>query len=312
VSRGQAGLETVRGGSLAWLQPDGGWGLSNAGVVVGEGESLLVDTLFDLALTRRMLEAVAGATASAPLTTLVNTHGNGDHWFGNELVHHVSVVASAATVDDMRAVGPDLLAAMQGMPGDTGDYVREIFGSYAFNAITPTYPDRTYEDRLELSVGGVDVLLLDVGPAHTAGDTVVYVERDGVVFTGDIVFAGATPVMWDGPVENWLAACRRIRDLGADLMVPGHGPVSPVSRVQDMADYLEFVHEQASTRFARGMSAQQAALDIDLGGYAAWPESERLAVNVATVYRELDPGPPAAGPELFGCMAELFRRRNGG
>lgn len=113
--------------------------------------------------------------------------------------------------------------------------------------------------------------------------------------------------MWQGPVDNWLRACARIRSLGARFLVPGHGPVSPIDRVQDMADYLEFVREQAAPRHARGMDPATAARDIDLGRFAGWPEAERLAANVTTVYRELDPdpGPPLTGPAMFGCMADL-------
>jgi cyclase len=304
-----AHFEHLRGGSHAWLQPDGGWGLSNSGLIVGHGEALLVDTLFDLAHTRRMLTAMEGALVGAPITTVVNTHGNGDHWFGNELVLDAEIIASAGSVADMLAVGPDMVAALAGMPGPTGDYVSQIFGRYEFTGITPTYPHREYDGELAITVGGVDVLLIDVGPAHTSGDTIVYCERDGVVFTGDIVFAGGTPIVWAGPVANWIAACRRISELGADLLVPGHGPVSPVSRTRDMIDYLEFVRAEASVRYAAGMPAQDAAHDINLGSFAEWPEAERLAVNVSTVYRELDPDHQheLSGPELFGCMAELAR-----
>jgi glyoxylase-like metal-dependent hydrolase (beta-lactamase superfamily II) len=302
-----ADLHHLTGGCYAWLQPDGGWGLSNAGLITGHGASVLVDTLFDLPRTRRMLDAMTDAVAAAPIRTLVNTHGNGDHWFGNQLVRDAEIVAAAPSVVDMRAVSPQMVGALVSSPGATGDYVRRIFGGYEFTGITPTYPDRTYEEELLLTVGGVDVLLVDVGPAHTSGDTVVYCERDRVAFTGDIVFAGGTPIMWAGPVANWIAACRRIRELGAEVVVPGHGPVSPVARVQDMVDYLEFVYGEAGRRHAAGMPAQDAALDIDLGSFASWPEAERLAVNVATVYRELDPlgADPPTGAAQFGCMAEL-------
>jgi cyclase len=302
-----AELHHVSGGCYAWLQPDGGWGLSNAGVITGDGESVLVDTLFDLPRTRRMLDAMTDVVEAAPIRTLVNTHGNGDHWFGNELVRDAEIVAASASVVDMRAVSPQLVHALVSSPGTAGDYVRRIFGGYDFTGITPTYPDRTYEKELLLTVGGVDVLLIDVGPAHTSGDTVVYCERDRVAFTGDIVFAGGTPIVWAGPVGNWIAACRRIRELRAELIVPGHGPVSPVARVQDMVDYLEFVYAEAGTRHTAGMPAQVAARDIDLGRFSDWPEAERLAVNVATIYRELDPSAAdlPSGPAQFGCMADL-------
>jgi glyoxylase-like metal-dependent hydrolase (beta-lactamase superfamily II) len=68
------------------LQPDGGWGWSNSGLVTGGGASLLVDTLFDLVTTRQMLDGIRSLTDRAPLTTVVNTHSDGDHCFGNELV----------------------------------------------------------------------------------------------------------------------------------------------------------------------------------------------------------------------------------
>ena len=83
----------VGDGCLAYLQGDGGWGWSNAGLVVGDGASLLVDTLFDLRITRRMLDAFADHTRSAPIDTVVNTHANGDHCYGNGLVDDAVVVA---------------------------------------------------------------------------------------------------------------------------------------------------------------------------------------------------------------------------
>ena len=80
-------------GCHAWLQPGGGWGLSNAGLITGNGASLLVDTLIDVRLTRRMLDGLAGFTAENPITTLVNTHGNPDHWFGNQLLDGAEIIA---------------------------------------------------------------------------------------------------------------------------------------------------------------------------------------------------------------------------
>ena len=89
------GLHELGNGSYAWLQPDGGWGWSNAGLVCDSGESLLIDTLFDLRLTREMLEAMRrAAPAAARIGTLVNTHANGDHCYGNSLVSGARIVAS--------------------------------------------------------------------------------------------------------------------------------------------------------------------------------------------------------------------------
>ena len=301
------GHAELAGGCHAWLQPDGGWGLSNAGLVSGRGESLLVDTLFDLRLTGRMLAGLAPVTADAPITTVVNTHGNGDHWFGNQLLAGSRLIASAATVEDMRAVGPAEVRALLAHPGSAGVVARRIFGAFHFGEVTPALPETTFERELNLRVGGVEVQLTDVGPAHTAGDTIVHVPAAGVVYTGDIVFAGGTPIVWHGPIANWLRACDLIAALGATTIVPGHGPVTTTAAVRAQSAYLRFVQEEAALRHAKGMTFTEAAHDIDLGGYAALPERERLIVNVHAVYRELDPETPALdGPAVFACLGEFL------
>src|SRR6202007_2798441 len=90
------GLQDIGDGCYAYLQPDGSWGWSNAGLVVGDGASLLVDTLFDLPLTAEMLKTMDAVTAAAPIQTLVNTHANGDHFYGNELVSNAEIISSSA------------------------------------------------------------------------------------------------------------------------------------------------------------------------------------------------------------------------
>ena len=93
------GLLDLGGGNWAWLQPDGGWGWSNAGLIVDGDEALLVDTLFDLPLTATMLDAFTDAVPGASITTLVNTHSNGDHCNGNELVSAEIITSTAAAVE---------------------------------------------------------------------------------------------------------------------------------------------------------------------------------------------------------------------
>jgi glyoxylase-like metal-dependent hydrolase (beta-lactamase superfamily II) len=308
VSDYRAGLSRVAGGSYAWLQPDGGWGLSNSGLVLGDGEAVLIDTLFDLATSRRMLDGMDPILREAPIRTAINTHGNGDHWFGNQVLPgDTRIFAAEPTLADMQAVGPAAVAGLKAMPGPAGDFARRNFAAFDFTPVRPRYPTDTYRGELELSVAGLDLRLFDVGPAHTSGDTVVFCERDGVVFTGDIVFAGGTPIMWEGPVDNWIRACRRIKDLGARFLVPGHGPIVAPDRAQDMADYLEFVRAAAARRYDRGLTADEAARDIPLRGFAGWPEAERLAANVQTMYREFSSThvPALSGPQMFGCMAQL-------
>ena len=302
----EKGLTEVADGVFAYLQPDGGWGWSNAGLVAGDGSSLLVDTLFDLKLTQEMLDEMASVTDTNPIANLVNTHANGDHCYGNQLVSGAEVIASDASAAEMEELPPSMLAAM--MEADFGEatnaYLQKSFGAFTFTGIEPPKPTSTFSGDLLLETGGREAQLIEVGPAHTAGDVLVHLPEDSVVFTGDILFIEGTPLVWNGPFQNWIDACARIIDMDCDVIVPGHGPMTDAAGVQAVADYLAFVHHESKLRFEAGMSWVDAAKDIDLGQYSDWLDSERILINVDSVYRELDPTRAATNVvELFTQMA---------
>ena len=116
------GLHDLGNGGYAWLQPDGGWGWSNAGLIVDGDESLLVDTLFDLKLTGSMLDAMRAAEpkAAARLDLLVNTHANGDHCWGNQLVADAEIIASRACAEDLAGDSTDRIKQLMAAPGLLG------------------------------------------------------------------------------------------------------------------------------------------------------------------------------------------------
>jgi glyoxylase-like metal-dependent hydrolase (beta-lactamase superfamily II) len=308
------GLAELGGGCFAWLQPDGGWGWSNAGLVTDAGASLLVDTLFDLVLTREMLEAMRRATpAAARIGTLVNTHANGDHCYGNSLVRGAEIIASRAAAAEMAEVPPALMQRLLESADDlgaAGAFFARVFGAFDFRGIELALPTRRFEGELDVQVGGKRVRLLEVGPAHTKGDVLVHSPADRVVFTGDILFIEGTPIVWEGPIANWIRACERIEAMDVEIVVPGHGPISDRAGARQVREYLAFVQREAGERFRAGLSAEQAALDIELGAFADWRDAERIAVNVETAYRELRGGGERASPlELFGRMAALAKSR---
>jgi glyoxylase-like metal-dependent hydrolase (beta-lactamase superfamily II) len=303
-------------GCWAYVQRDGSWGWSNAGLVVADGQSLLVDTLFDLALTAAMLDAFGPHTASAPIDTVVNTHANGDHCFGNELVSGAEIIATTAAAEEMGEVPPALLGSLTAAPGELGELFRGYFGEFTFDDITLTPPTRTFDGRLTLDVAGREVELIEVGPAHTRGDLVVHVPDAKTVFTGDILFIGGTPIVWTGPLGNWIAACDLMLGMDVDTVVPGHGPLTDKAGITAVRDYLVFVEAAATARHDAGMDAFDAAreisAEIDAGtDFAGWGEAGRIAVNVETVYRELDPSHRSPDVvEQFRRMAQLDRRRS--
>lgn len=301
------GLVDLGQGCHAWLLPDGSWGWSNSGLITGSGTSLMVDTLFDLDLTREMLAGVAPVTDRFPLATLVNTHSDGDHVFGNELVaaRDVEIIASAAAADLMTQEAVDALAGLKKLDGVIGDFARHIFGPFNFEGITATPPTRTFTGQLSVDVGGREVALIQVGPAHTPGDTLVHVPDAKLLYAGDILFNGGTPIAWAGPIERWIAALDRILDMDVTTIVPGHGAVTDKSSVRTMREYLVFVEREARKRFEDGLDIDAAIASIDLGGYADVPEHGRVAQNVISVYQQLDPSFPR--PERLTVLERIAK-----
>jgi cyclase len=304
------GAHPIADGVWAYLQPDGGWGLSNAGLVASHdgASSLLVDTLFDLHLTDQMLSALRAATPAAHrIATVVNTHANGDHCYGNALIAGAEIVASEACAAEMAALPPVTLAGlMRAAPemGEAGAFLLDIFGAFDFDGIELVAPNRTFTGELELSVGDRAVRLVEVGPAHTDGDVIVHVPHAGVVFTGDILFHGGHPIVWAGPIANWIAACEIVLGLdGVTTVVPGHGPVTTPETVDRLKGYFEHLAGEARTRCEAGMSPLEAAADIDLGPYRHLREPERLVANVAALYREMGADVATDPASIVGLMA---------
>jgi cyclase len=308
-SKQRPGLHPLAHGAYAWLAPQGSWGWSNAGLIADGEESLLVDTLYDLDLTQNMLRKMREAEPRSIIGTLVNTHANGDHCHGNELVTGAEIIASTASALEMSEFPPEAMAAIMATAkdmGSVGEYFLHCFGQFRFDGIQYTPPTRTFDGELDLRVGDKPVHLIEVGPAHTRGDVLVHSPVDRVVFTGDILFIEGTPIMWQGPVANWIKACLLIEDMDVDLIVPGHGPITDKHGVAQVRHYLQYVRDQARARYDAGLNAFDAAKDIELSEYSAWSDPERIAVNVDSLYREFSGEQTATDiVELFSRMAEL-------
>src|SRR6202012_5627259 len=257
------GLHEVADRLWAWTLPDGGYGFSNAGLVAGDGAALLVDTLFDLALTREMLTAMGTITARIPITDALITHSNGDHTHGNQLLDpSVRIIAAKGTAEEIaHGMAPAMLAMTQ--TGNLGPvatpYARERFGHFDFSGIKLRNADLTFDRELAIEVGGRQIDLLNLGPAHTAADSVVHVPDAGVLFGGDLLFIGCTPIVWAGPIANWVAACDAMIALDAPIVVPGHGPITDPDGIRAVRGYFVHISEYADAAHRKGLSWAEAA-----------------------------------------------------
>ena len=305
------GLCDLGNNSYAYLQPDGGWGWSNAGLVCDGEESLIVDTLFDERLTQEMLTVMKKAEPIAfeKIVALVNSHSNGDHCNGNSCVNTDIIISSEASLEEMKHESPEMMANLilqAPSMGNLGKYFLDCFSAFDFNGVTQKLPNTTFKDKTSQRVGDKLIHLYEVGPAHTNGDVIVHVPDDKVVYTGDILFIEGHPILWAGPVSNWISACEKIISLEIDYVVPGHGPVTDKRGVKAVQEYLIYINDEAKVRYESGMDVIEACKDIDLKPFSSWGDSERIAVNINSLYREFK------GEEqredvtlLFSQMAEL-------
>jgi glyoxylase-like metal-dependent hydrolase (beta-lactamase superfamily II) len=211
--------------------------------------------------------------------------------------------------------------ALQRRMGDFGSYVSRMFSPYDFTEVTPTGPTETFDDRLELTVGGRPLELIVVGPAHTPGDLIVWLPDVRVVFAADIGFVGVTPVMWAGPHVNWLRAIDTIAALEPEVVVPGHGPVCGVAELVAVGRYWRWLEASARPYLENGASAYEAAEaiatsdDFRAQPWSGWIAPERIVINCNLLRREAagvrKPLTPLQRILIFEQVARLAARLRG-
>ena len=311
--------------SYAWMVPNGSWGETNIGLIECNGQSVLVDTCWDVKFTREMLSFAGKIVARSPIEYVINTHADGDHCWGNQLFADKIIVASHACIRQMHHTQPRSLHALKlggralrrlPLPGldRFGHYMARMFEPYDFTGLRIVEPREGFSGQKVITVKGVEIVVTEVGPGHTDGDAIVFVPGERVVYAGDILFVGATPVMWSGPVERLLAGLKLLLTLEADVIVPGHGSLATRADVQSVIDYWEFAQTELHRCFRTGMTPLEAARDVVFStgfrrsAFAHWDSPERIVGNAHTLYRHWAGNPSQLGK--LGLM-NLLRQQAG-
>lgn len=307
----QLGLVKLRDRSYAYLQKDEGLGWSNAGMIRGKEGSLLIDTLFDLKLTQTMLDQIKRKVGK-PIKWLVNTHHNGDHFWGNQLCKDAEIIGHTRFSEDMMAMTPETAQMMKSAPADIPAMagLKAAMEPFDFSEIELTPPTRLLDDELTLTIDDSEVKIIAVGPAHTSTDLIVFFPEEKVLYAGDIIFRLCTPIGWEGTYEKWIAALDKIVALGPTKIVPGHGPICGLEGATEMKEYFQYIYAESRECFDKGLTEADAAKKIDPGPYAEWTEPERIIFNVSRAYREFR-GEPHDTPVDFMAMATVMAELRG-
>ena len=309
------------------MVPNGSWGESNSGLISGRTQSILIDTEWDVKLTKTLVDRIDPVIHSKPITKIINTHGDGDHCWGNQLFTDQEIIASTATQQGMYHVKPEMLQLIkktssiaQHIPiarcKHFGHWFTHMLGSYDYSDVKITPATTTFDKELTISCDEHEVVLLEMESAHTDGDTLVYLPKDEILFSGDILFIQGTPVLWAGTPDNWIKALEKIIELKPKTIVPGHGYFTDIAGVQRLIDYWQFVGHHLEQEFSRGANPVEAANKIALSnefeklGFLQWDAAERILTSATTLYRhwsKATPGKPSIIKQLkmFSNQAEL-------
>ncbi len=289
-------LEEVSPGIFAYIQLDGTWFLNNAGFIVGDESVLVVDTTGTEARARAFHAAVR-KTTDRPVQALINTHAHADHTHGNFMFSPGPIIGHERCREEV--LRGSLNAIKAAFP--TGD-----FGDPPYVA-----PNVTFDDRMTVWLGDLEVRLIHLGPAHTTNDVIAWVPSRKLLFSGDLVFNGGTPFAMAGSVAGWLEAIPVLKGLGAETIVPGHGEVCTPAVFDTIEAYLRFVQETAAKGFADGKTPLEVAEATDLGDFAGLGDSERIAGNLHRAYSELRGEPRGAPIDIPAAFADMIAVNGG-
>lgn len=309
-----SGPKQIGDNTWAFLWEPGGWGQTNTGLLVEPGSaSMVIDTVWDVPRAEQIAAETARLVADAPVTEVVNTHSDGDHWWGNDTVPSgARITTSTASLHAMKEETPpsgvhafaslgSLVGWVPGPLGAMGSYMSRVRGDARFPRKLPRLPDHTFDVTEQIVVGSRDVQLRYLGPAHTVGDLVVHVPDAGVVFAGDLLFIESTPILWHGPLGNWIDAIDHLLSLDAAVYVPGHGPLCGATEIRALREYWSWVETAGRQHFDAGVESTHAARNMmeskDFVQFAHWDSPERLVLSMSTLYR-LWKGEPPAPPTL--------------
>lgn len=244
-------------------------GASNAGIAYGPEATIVIDSRLTPALGSELAAAVSNGYREADASLMVvNTHFHGDHWFGNSAFHNAVIIASEWTKQALRREWRSQVARFSSLRPEQAE---------AFAAVEPRLPHVGITDHLVIELGGQEVVIETVQPAHTPGDLVVWGDSGRAAFVGDLVFNEAWPVLWDADVDGWLKTLEALADRAPEVVVPGHGPCGGVELIERMGAALELL-----VMLARRRESLWSSL-VERSPFAGWSRAERIAPSVERI-----------------------------
>ncbi|MFD0418630.1 MBL fold metallo-hydrolase [Streptomyces sp. NPDC127108] len=271
------------------------WGYANCLWIISGADAAVIDTPYDGPMTEAMIAAAGPWLGGRTVRTVINTHANGDHSFGNHLFPGAEIVATDIDRHDHHEPTPqEMHALVHDSPPDLplGRYLRRHFSVFDFTTAQVTVPTLTFSGQHTVVVGDKEVELYEVGPAHHVSDLVARI--GDVVCTGDVFFHGDHPPHWAGPLQNIINACELVLSFNPRIVIPGHGRPTDQAGLKDYLVYLRTVQREVHRCHEAGLAVEETMeklLQRDFYPQLGLPE--RLMIVIAVEYSHLRGGSPS-------------------
>lgn len=266
----------VQGVPQEATRENGGF-IANAGFVITGDGVVVFDALGSPALADQLISEIRQRTKQ-PIKLLIISHDHADHFYGIPAFRRIG----AKVWTDVHANTYLNSAAAQQRLAQR----KALLGPWLGKAFKLPLPDRWIEHNEDFRMGDIKFSLRHLGPAHSPEDLAMLVEPDGVLYSGDVVYAGRVPFIGSADTRQWLQAIDKLLAIPARVMVPGHGPASlhPRRDAQLTRDYLTFLREQMGQAVQNFETFDQAYSEVDWSRFAAEPTfgvaNRRNAYNV--------------------------------
>lgn len=228
----------------------------NVGIVEGERAVLVIDTAMGHRNGRSVLEAAARVAGERKLL-LTTTHFHPEHAFGAKpFEDDITYVVNGSQAEELADKGAEYIEMFSGFGAGLAQLLADV-------ELIP--PDLAYEGRLRIDLGGRVVELLDVGPAHTRGDQLIWLPEERILFVGDLIENRFFPILPDGDAsgQRWLASLEKISALLPVAIVGGHGAVGGPELIDAFREYFEQVRDRGAELAAAGNGPAEIVATIE-------------------------------------------------
>ncbi|WP_428623192.1 MBL fold metallo-hydrolase [Sedimenticola sp.] len=250
------------------------------GVIVTADGVIVIDTGGTFRGAQRIHTLIKRIT-DKPVHIVINTGGQDHRWMGNGYFKSLGarVLASEQAVADQRARSRDQFIQLDALVGQAGTTGTEA-----------SYADETFRDKTTLALGGVAIEIVHTGPAHTPGDSFVWLPAQRILFAGDIVYTERMlGVGGQSNSKSWIKVFEAMAALKPEVVVPGHGQPTTLERAtKDTYDYLVFLRQSVKAFMEQGGDMTTLG-KIDQSAFRYLMNFDTLAGrNAQQVYSELE------------------------